>query len=53
MLVPFQMFGAPIAAAAHDATGSYDAAIFGFSAACLVGAAALVPVRVPAVRGAA
>jgi MFS family permease len=51
MLVPFQMFGAPIAAAAHDATGSYDAAIFGFAAACLVGAAALLPVRIPTQPG--
>lgn len=47
MLVPFQMLGAPIAAAVNDATGSYDLAIYGFAAACLVSAALLVPVRVP------
>jgi len=47
MLVPFQMFGAPIAAAVNDRTGSYDAAVYGFTAACLVAAAALLPVRMP------
>jgi MFS family permease len=47
MLVPFQMIGAPLAAAVNDWTGSYDLAIYGFSASCIIAALALIPVRIP------
>jgi hypothetical protein len=48
MLVPFQMFGAPIAAAVNDSTGRYESAVYGFVAACGVGALLLGFVRIPA-----
>ncbi len=51
MLVPFQMFGAPIAAGVHDWTGSYDPAIYGFAVGCLAAAAALLPVRLARAGG--
>jgi hypothetical protein len=43
ILIPFQMLGAPIAAAVYDRTGSYDSAIYGFVAACIGAALALIP----------
>lgn len=47
MLVPFQILGAPIAAAVNDWTGAYDPAMYGFAAACLVAALLLFYVRIP------
>lgn len=47
MLIPFQMIGAPLAAAVNDWTGSYDLAIYGFSLSCIVAAALLVPLQIP------
>lgn len=50
ILIPFQMIGAPLAAAINDSTGSYDLAIYGFSVACALAALLLIPLRIPARR---
>jgi len=45
VMIPFQMLGPPVAGYVFDRTGSYDLAIYGFVAACVLALVLLLRIR--------